>query len=827
METTSAKISPSSLPKSVGKYLLILLQLGALFFVVTQFNIQEETRLPKIFPVIFIGFAIHYWLPTRVKTPFFVLLSFAAIVAVLGIINGSILIAIGLTLIASCHLPIKYNYKLVLIGLIVATLILFRANVFDIKPIPLLIPFIGTMFMLRLIIYVYDLKYEDNTKDIWKRISYFFLLPNVCFPLFPLVDFKILKTTYYNRDKHEIYNIGLRRIFRGIIHLLVYRILYLLVVPDTSEIDGLYSILQFVIFSYTLILRLSGMYHISLGILSLFGFNLPEIFNNYFFASSFNNIWKRINIYWREALMKVFYYPIYFKIRKINSTYAVSITIIIVFFINWAMHGYQWFWVRGTFPLEANDFLFWMVFGTAVMINSIYLKKYRTPKKINAVNHVSFKTRFITVIKPIGMFCFMSSIWLMWSSSSLQEWAYLLRFFSSGSTTEYLTVVGGFIAFLILLILLNYSYGNGVLRKLIDFYTKHITVTTGVLIILLLAISFPQLTKQVTIENEPFISFLQENKLSSKDKKTMERGYYQKLLTSDNTSLKLSQTQVNKPKDWSNNNAIIRTSTILRKQLKPNFSTPYKNALLTTNSWGMRDQPYTLEKDSNTYRIALLGGSYEMGSGVNNGETFEAQTEILLNNKYKNNIEILNFAVGGYHLIEGVFNAENAFRFNPNALIYTAHSNEFYRLQNRLIDLLTSDIKITDPFIANIKKQSGITVEMCSLEKQNRVKPFMSSIIKWGYGTIAKECKLKGITPIWLYVPALGDTGDNDFEQVLKEAKLAGFLIVNIESPYEKYKVNALKVAPWDYHLNKKGHQLIANKLYKELISQEQNLKLK
>jgi hypothetical protein len=807
-------------------YLFILIQLSLLFFAFWQFNIEEETKLTQILPVILGGFAIHFWLPKKLKLPFFLIISFASILVALGVLNGLVLIGVGALLILTCHLPIKYNLKLLLLALITSALILFRANIFVVHPIPYLIPFIGTMFMLRLIIYVYDLKYDDSTSNIWQRIAYFFLLPNVCFPLFPLVDFKILKTTYYNKDRFEIYAIGIRRIFRGAIHILTYRILYYLVVPDPSEIDGLYSILQFVIFSYTLILRLSGMYHISLGVLSLFGFNLPEIFNNYFFASSFNNIWKRINIYWREALMKVFYYPIYFKIRKVNKTYAVAITILIVFVLNWAMHGYQWFWVRGSFPLEPNDFLFWMVFGTAVMVNSIYLQKIKEPQKLGEVKIETFQSRFYKVIKPIGMFAFMSSIWLMWSSSSLKEWMYLLSFFGHGTSNEWLIVMFSFLGLIMVLLVLSNSYQKGILRKVLDYYDKHLLLITFCCVALLFTISFPKLTASIKVGEQPLISFLQENKLSDKDKKTMERGYYQKLLTSDNNALKLSQVQLKKPKNWYNNDAYYKTNDLLRKRFKRNYATTFKNAQLRTNSWGMRDKEYSLSKNESTYRIALLGGSYEMGAGVNNEETFEALIEQQLNQKYKDSIEILNFAIGGYHLVEGVFNLDSTIRFNPDAIIYTAHSNELQRLQSRFIDLVTSNVKIDDPFVIQVKKASGITKDMCMLEKQNRLKPFTKYILKWGYASIANKCNRNNIQPIWMYVPALGDTEDPDYNNILSLAKQCGFLTITINEPYKDFKTHELMVAPWDYHLNKKGHELVANKLFKQLTSHHKELKL-
>jgi len=59
---------------------------------------------------------------------------------------------------------------------------------------------LGSMFMFRLMIYLYDLKHRTAPFSLAHAVSYFFLLPNVCFPLFPVVDYKTFCSTYYNED---------------------------------------------------------------------------------------------------------------------------------------------------------------------------------------------------------------------------------------------------------------------------------------------------------------------------------------------------------------------------------------------------------------------------------------------------------------------------------------------------------------------------------------------------------------------------------------------------------------------------------------------------
>ena len=48
------------------------------------------------------------------------------------------------------------------------------------------------MFALRLIVYLYDLKHRGAPFSFWRSVAYFFMLPNACFLLFPVVDYQTL-----------------------------------------------------------------------------------------------------------------------------------------------------------------------------------------------------------------------------------------------------------------------------------------------------------------------------------------------------------------------------------------------------------------------------------------------------------------------------------------------------------------------------------------------------------------------------------------------------------------------------------------------------------
>jgi len=135
------------------------------------------------------------------------------------------------------------------------------------------------------------------------------MLPNVCFPLYPVIDYSTFTRTYYDRDAIRIYESGMRWIVRGLLHLVLYRFVYLHLAGDPSELHTLGDLVQFILSTFLLYLRVSGQFHPITGVLHLFGFRLPETHHLYYLASSFTEFWRRINIYWKDFMLKLVYLP--------------------------------------------------------------------------------------------------------------------------------------------------------------------------------------------------------------------------------------------------------------------------------------------------------------------------------------------------------------------------------------------------------------------------------------------------------------------------------------------------------------------------------------
>ena len=99
---------------------------------------------------------------------------------------------------------------------------------------------------------------------------------------------------------------------------------------------------------------------------------------------------------------------------------------------------------------------------------------------------------------------------------------------------------------------------------------------------------------------------------------------------------------------------LIQTATASREmlyELKPDLDTYYKLTRFRTNSFGMRDRDYALEKPAGTFRAAVIGDSFTMPAGVEIEDAFHSRIEDELNRRSPaTRFEFLNFAVDGYQL---------------------------------------------------------------------------------------------------------------------------------------------------------------------------------
>src|SRR5262249_1319972 len=229
-------------------FLAILAQFALIVVAIDRWHLESQS-LARLMWLALGGFVIHHFLPLRFRLPFFAMLSLLAVITGVGhlgpdvgvgwltgnmatsgllyrLVPGLAVVGIGLSLIGICHLPIRFGARVGLVAVAGAGLAFLRANSQWFPDVTEMWVILGSLFMFRLMVYLYDLKHRTVPFSPARAISYFFLLPNVCFPVFPVVDYKTFCSTYYNEDWPRIYQTGLKWMFRGVIQLLIYRLVY-------------------------------------------------------------------------------------------------------------------------------------------------------------------------------------------------------------------------------------------------------------------------------------------------------------------------------------------------------------------------------------------------------------------------------------------------------------------------------------------------------------------------------------------------------------------------------------------------------------------------
>jgi hypothetical protein len=412
-----------AVPSVVG-FATIVLQLAALIFVFRAFQI-EDRRFRILAAMCFAGFAVHYWLPFRYKEWFWVALSIGGAYALLDPLSATAILAVAVGFYAVIASPLAYRTRVGIVLLAAGVLTYGRATMgFGLPNVFWQV--LGAIFMFRMAVYLYDLRHSKSTPTLREYLSYFVVLPNYYFLLFPVVDYQTLRKTYYRRDIHQIAQQGIDWILRGTVQLLIYRVIFhLKPSPAPEEVTSLPLLAGAMLGIYLLYLRVSGQFHIIIGLLHLFGYDLPETHRRYLLARTLTDFWRRINIYWKDFMVKLVYFPVYFRLRKSGERRAQVLATACVFVMTWLLHSYQWFWLRGSWLFTWTDTLFWAILGGLVIVNLLLERQKKAARP-------GWQAQAIGALQTAATFSFIVTLWSFWNAHTVGDWVEMVTWWRVG-----------------------------------------------------------------------------------------------------------------------------------------------------------------------------------------------------------------------------------------------------------------------------------------------------------------------------------------------------------------------------------------------------------
>jgi D-alanyl-lipoteichoic acid acyltransferase DltB (MBOAT superfamily) len=828
-----------AVPGKFGLYQLIrfgvvFAELVLLTLVVRTFDI-EGAAFFKVMTIACAAFVVHHFLPAKARMTGFAAVSLAGIYLVLGRSNAIQIVGFGLVLIGLAHLPVRFALRVALILAAGAALAAIRVGVLKAPVSATIWPIFGAMFMFRLIVYLYDLNNKAAPFSPARACSYFFMLPNVCFPLFPVVDYKTFSRSHYEEEDIRIYQTGAEWMFRGVLQLLLYRFVYqhMLVGPETVTTS--LGAAQFMVTAYLMYLKISGSFHLVIGMLHLFGFNLGPANNRYFLSESFTDYWRRINIYWKDFLQKVFFNPVYFRLNKrMGATASLVLATLIAFFVTWALHSYQWFWIRGKFPVVWQDIVFWSIMGLLVLGNMLWENKYGRQRSLKKVRH-SFASEFKLALRTIGTFVVVCLSWVIWSSESFSEVTSILGRLVRADALSLVVILGSLAALGVIAVLVaradraKKGAAGGLLKKKqapAPFWGGAWHV--GASCVVLLVLAYAPLVFDVNPAVFNTLDNLKTSRLNQRDAQMLDRGYYEDLTDVVRFNSGLGDIYNQRPPDWDRNWAMRPVDDCPDYELMPNKKVLHKGAMMSTNRWGMRDRDCEKQKPAGTYRIALCGASHSMGTGVEDDEVYDNVAEDRLNAERaaagdSTRVEILNFSVGGFGPVQRLADLDRkVLEFEFDALACEG-IDDIYWVVKDVVDAAQNALPVPYDYIRTIIVESGVGNGMSHSQGMETLRPRAEELLAWVYGEIAKRARDRGATPMLVCLPHTGEITTEKralVERQIAIAREAGFTVLDLRAAYDGVELKSLWIAPWDSHPDATGHRLLADQLYEALKAQ-------
>jgi lysophospholipase L1-like esterase len=332
-------------------------------------------------------------------------------------------------------------------------------------------------------------------------------------------------------------------------------------------------------------------------------------------------------------------------------------------------------------------------------------------------------------------------------------------------------------------------------------------------------------------------STLSNRGLNKEAREALTAGYYEGLLNEGSrvSSMNRFVLDTRRP-TWEENKRPDRrqTNDFLYYELIPNDVTPdYEDERfrywLKTNSAGLADKEYPIEKPARTRRIALMGDSITRGQGAPFGGNYESLLEDKLNAAHATEqtaqYEILNFAVGGYHITQQLEAAiTKATPYNPDVYVVALSDLSVYRRwHGHISTLMYSGIDLKYDFIRDMVREARLTPDDPIGVFDARLARFRIPTIRWVLAELKAHAARHDAQLMVILVPTPDDTvmlteAFLGVREVIRELEIPFVDLLGAFADVEHPDQYA--VAAEDRHPNAAGHQLLFEQLYASLVSQ-------
>ncbi|HTR21219.1 MAG TPA: hypothetical protein VMH88_10230 [Gemmatimonadales bacterium] len=796
---------------------LILSQLILLLLVIRAFELENRTVFYLLVGAV-LGFAVHALLPLRHRLPWFGVLSVASVLAVLGWRDGAIVLGVGFGLIGVSHLRAPLWLRLALIGAIAAGLVVLRvATTVFAGPSAVVVATLGSMFMFRLALYLHSVHHQDAPHGLAWSTAYFFMVPNVCYPLFPVVDYTTFVRTHFDAERFRTYDRGVRFLLRGVLQLLAYRLIVYEVAIDGLYVNNIAELVRFLVSNFLLYVKISGQFWLIIGVLGLFGFRLPETNHLYFLASSPTDFWRRINIYWKDFMMKLVYYPSFFRLRRYGTTLAVGVATLVVFAATWLLHAYQFYWLQNAVSLSKRDIVFWGLFGLLVLpftLREAWPGRRRTPKTARGWSAARG-------VATVATFTLIAILWSLWDAKSFGTWKFMLAQARYSTPAQW----AGLVALLLLAVgLAGVPWGAPTLEQPSPEAEPLGTLTRraarrGLLLAGLAALSLPSIRSHLPNRPNQVVAELRDEGRPVLREVVEQTAYYENLTHASNRIAipwTVPPTLFSRITDF-----YLPVPGHIEGHMPADTTITFVGTPTSLNRLRMRDRNYSVQKPPDTYRIEVFGPSDIFGWGVRDSEVFNVPLAAMLGAAAPpgTKVEVLNFGIPASNLAQQVLRfREEGLQFSPDLVILTAHPLDLLFWDWVFEKTFAQGYPAPDSGLAGLMASVGLgpgrngTMADLRLVEEH----LDQRVFQWAQELAAPVGAHVAVLQLYLVTPPY----DGNLATTRRAAAATHVPVLDCRHLWRGQRLDSLRLSSRDAHMNAIGHRMLAQCLFDELRRQ-------
>jgi hypothetical protein len=334
---------------------------------------------------------------------------------------------------------------------------------------------------------------------------------------------------------------------------------------------------------------------------------------------------------------------------------------------------------------------------------------------------------------------------------------------------------------------------------------------------------------------------LHKNELNREAREAQTAGYYEGLLNEGSRVSGMNALVTGNerftPESWMRPERRHR-GDFLYWDMPPNLNTrdpDNPRDELVTNSHGMTDKEYTLEKPPDTWRLALLGDSITRGHGAPFGTSYEFLLEERLNHDHfeprGRHLEILNFAVGGYRITQLVDVAlERVPPFSPDVYVLPLSELSVFRnWGDHIATLVQNGIDLKYDYLRQMVREAGLRASDPTGTIAAKLARFRLPTLRWALSEI-RAAAARNDAEVLVILLANG----SDPETLEEEFVGVRELLADLQMPY----IDVLdafadvddpvryRVSERNTHPNELGHRRLYERLHEQILEDREYFRL-